>query len=36
MTIIVSKKWNYYNDTDKFVCEWVRKLIAAGKVLMGK
>jgi len=25
-------KWTYYNDSDSFVCEWTRNLIAAGLI----
>jgi len=30
------KKWNYYNDTDPFICQWVKNLIAAGLVPDGE
>lgn len=30
------KKWNYYNDTDPFVCAWARELIKAGLVPDGE
>ena len=29
-------KWNYYNDNDPFICEWVRNLIKKGLVPDGE
>jgi len=29
-------RWAYYNDTDKFCCEWLRRLIAAGHIASGE
>jgi len=29
-------RWAYYNDTDKFCCEWLRRLIAAGHIAAGE
>lgn len=30
------KKWNYYNDNDPHICEWVRRLIKRGLVPDGE
>ena len=29
-------KWAYYNDSDKYCCEWARNLMKAGLVLQGE
>ena len=29
-------EWAYYNDTDRFACEWLRRLIAAGHIAPGE
>lgn len=32
----MGKKWNYYNDSDPFICEWARHLIKEGLVPDGE
>lgn len=36
MVSLLSHKWDYYNDIDPFVCEWVRELIKAGEIPPGE
>jgi DNA (cytosine-5)-methyltransferase 1 len=32
---LMSKNWNYYNDSDPFCCEWVKNLIKEGLIPPG-